>query len=327
VARYQPQPYEPDGGFSPPGLPLLFGVLFVAGVVFGWLASFIGQWFYLILVFPLGIGFCLALIGVFMGKVAKLRSPFLGGFAGLFAAVVAMLSIHWFDYQRFENERQELLALQFPEQVRGVPVQERMEIETAKKMQDRLRSVDSFAKFMNFEAEEGVTISSHGGKGGLNLGYYGSWIYWIAEFGVVAFLCFAGLHASAKDPFCTQCNSWKKERDLATLDSNCEELKCILEDGDLAKLRALQVAPVPGVAAFISAAVCPTCGATAPIAVKLGRIAANAKGEKIRTEVLHVNYPGDALAELEAILAAPAAEPVPECEPSDQNAPDSDGGQ
>src|SRR5881628_3245839 len=47
LPRFEPEPYQPDGGFSVVRLPLLMGVLLVAALALGWLASFIGQWFYL----------------------------------------------------------------------------------------------------------------------------------------------------------------------------------------------------------------------------------------------------------------------------------------
>ena len=66
---YQPEEHHSDGGFRLVGLPLLFGTLLVAALAIGWLASWIGQFFYLILLFPLCIAGFLA-VG---GRAARAR--------------------------------------------------------------------------------------------------------------------------------------------------------------------------------------------------------------------------------------------------------------
>ena len=55
MSRFTPEDYKAEGGFSLLGVPVLLAALCVAAVGLGWLASYIGQWFYLILLFPIGL--------------------------------------------------------------------------------------------------------------------------------------------------------------------------------------------------------------------------------------------------------------------------------
>src|SRR5262245_30115975 len=105
MSQFVPETYRPEGGFSLVGLPILLGLLCAAGVGLGWLASFIGQWFYLIVLFPAGIGIGLILVGSTVGHLAKMRSPGLGVLLGLVSPGVALLAMHYSNYQRFLKRR------------------------------------------------------------------------------------------------------------------------------------------------------------------------------------------------------------------------------
>src|SRR5262245_20973987 len=101
MSRYTTEPYRAEGGFSVTGLPVLLVIMVAVAGAMGWLASFVRQWFYLVLVFPAGIGLVLFFTGMAAGKLTRMRSPLMAGLIALIASAVAMVAMHYFDYQRF----------------------------------------------------------------------------------------------------------------------------------------------------------------------------------------------------------------------------------
>jgi hypothetical protein len=72
-----------------------------AAVVTGWLVSLVGQWFYLVLFFPIGIGIAVGVAGPKGIKSGKVRHRAKAGMIGLVTGAPAMVTMHFFDYQRF----------------------------------------------------------------------------------------------------------------------------------------------------------------------------------------------------------------------------------
>jgi Zn ribbon nucleic-acid-binding protein len=161
---------------------------------------------------------------------------------------------------------------------------------------------------MNMEATRGVTLFR--GKAGINLGYVGSWIYWCVELLVVAGMATVGLVAGAAVPFCPACNTWKEDQRLGTLQKRGIDVAAFLRSGEIAKLKELSPAKAGG-DLVLSAAVCPNCKGQSTIVLKLVEVTKNAKGEEERKEQLQLTYPGDSLAELEALFQNAPESSVP----------------
>ena len=216
MSRFSPEDYKAEGGFTLLGVPVLLAALCAAAVGLGWLASFIGQWFYLIAVFPIGIGVGLAGVGLLVGQLVKMRNPLIAGLFGMIGSAVALVAMHYFDYQRVIAEG-------------PVP------------------GVDSLLNYLHASATVGVTINGgHGGKGGINLGYIGSWIYWGAELVLVALMATFGMVAAAAEPFCSACNSWKKERKLGQLNPREGDVAALLREGEIERLKNHDPSPIQG---------------------------------------------------------------------------------
>src|SRR5205809_6726552 len=90
-------PYQPDGGYTLGGLLMLIAALAAVGAVLGYITHIISQYFYFILVFPLFIGFAIGAVGIRMVIKGRIRNPWLGGLAGFFAGIFAMLVMHYSD--------------------------------------------------------------------------------------------------------------------------------------------------------------------------------------------------------------------------------------
>jgi hypothetical protein len=303
MSRFAPEVYRSDGGFSAGGLPILLLSMWGAALALGWLASFIGQWFYLILLFPLGIGLGLVGVGVIVGRLTKMRSPALAALVGLISGIVAIVSMHYFNYQRnyHDPDRQKLLSWapvleNLPAGVREPKVAE------AQAALKQAREAESFLGYLNLEATLGVTIS-HRGQGGFNIGYTGTWIYWGLELFGVAVMATLGLMGGAMAPFCSTCNEWKEERPLGMLSRQGVDVPALLSSGELDALKA-HCSAVVGTDLLLSVSACGSCRGNSPIAVKLEELSKNDKGELVKNEVVHLTYPGEALAEFEAMFVS-----------------------
>ena len=270
MLRKKPVEFQADGGVSLIGLPILIVALLVGAIALGWLASFIGQWFYLVFFFPIGLGFGLVLVGVAVAGLAKMRNIALGALLGLIAGVLTMVTMHFFDYWRTTA---------------GVP---------------GAASV-TFLQYMDRQATEGVVIGSRGG--GFNLGYVGSWVYWIVEMLIVAGISLLGMAGSAMNPFCVKCDRWKDERKLGTVDhDNPDLIKGYFTEGDLESLREfIPLTSIPGRFHF-TAHVCPNCRHREAIVVKLEDKTSDGQGQESTTELAQLTFPGAALRDFESMF-------------------------
>ncbi|MFO0877968.1 MAG: hypothetical protein U0840_11495 [Gemmataceae bacterium] len=265
MSRYEPEAYQADGGVSVLGLPLVVGSLVVTGVVLGWLASFLGQWIYLIVIFPGAMGFALFFAGLFGAKIGKLRNMALAVLLGFFAGAITLGTMHYCDY------------------LRDVPPQ------------------PSFLAYLHHAATEGISIGR--GGSGFNIGYVGTWIYWVLEYLAVSILAFLGIAVQVAEPFCRPCNRWMETRELGRLEPSEVDLTEMIEQGDIESLRDhLSVSTTGNL--ILSASACPECRDEGPICLKLEALSHNEKGEESRNHIITLVYPGEALADLDELFAS-----------------------
>jgi hypothetical protein len=295
--RFETTPFQPDGGWTPGGASRVFIAALVAGLGLGWLASLIGQWFYLIVIFPALLGGGVGLAGRWANQRAKVRNPPVAGVVGLVAGCTAMLFVHFFDYHRFLRHLDE--------------------VQPGMRAQWEDAGLNFFT-FMDAQAQQGVQIgrAGHGDKG-MNLGYIGSWIYWGVEMLIVAGAACGILVASAREPFCTQCASWKKTRQLGRLRIPSDRAVQILTSGEIVQLAEHSFGHAAG-PLVIRVAECPNCGTEAPVEVLVSEVTKNAKGQEKVKELARVTYPGEAVPVLDA-LAKPSP-PVPPPTPPEATA-------
>ena len=272
--RFEVQPYVPDGNFPPLGLALTLGGGLAAAVLVGFLASVIGQWFYLVILFPCLIGLALGGVGMAFIKAGKLRNPLFAGIAAALSGIMAMGTMHYVNYQRFVDTMAKALD------VAPAEVEEHF----------------SFAKYIDSMATEGVTLSraAHNDKG-MNLGYVGSYIYWLVEMAVVAGIAWAMMRTTASAPFCVGCNSWKNERRVAMITVPAEDLAVrAVQEGEAVSLLSC-AEPIKAEGLLLKTAVCPHCGADGEVDISLERLTKNSKGQQQKTTVTCTTYPGEVL--------------------------------
>src|SRR5262249_50463795 len=149
------------------------------------------------------------------------------------AGCLAMIVMHYYDYMRFQSTvRAELkrqppqvaaLVERLPEimanRAKQPPEIQAMIVALEKKpLAMQLWQVHSFSSYLDFAAHMGVSIGSvhdvaaKGNKGGINLGYIGTYIYWLVEVLIVAVIAFLAAGVRASKPYCGQCSSWKETK-------------------------------------------------------------------------------------------------------------------
>jgi hypothetical protein len=274
-------------------------IVAATAVALGYFVSFIGQWFYLILIFPLAIGIgvgCAGLQGIVLGGIPNHR---FAGAVGLLGGALAMGAQHYCDYQRFlVSVAQEEPALHAQLAAGGF----------------------SFFQFMEARAREGVTLAHLGAgkKSGMNLGYVGSLVYWLIEMVIIGGIAHAIMTVAAKKPYCDACGRWKNQRLLANLFVSPQQGKELIDNGELVELRALALAAVPrDFAGHLAGAqgplhlhvyCCPHCDQAAPVVVVLQQVTINDQGQLISLgQLARCTYPGTALPILrELSLLSPA---------------------
>jgi hypothetical protein len=271
---FKVRPFTPDGGSSHSGAVITLALSVVAAALCGYLASLLGQETYVVVIFPgmIGLGVGAAVwYGLRQGKV---RDPSIGALAGLIGGIVAMVTMHYFDYEHF------LDVLDKEKPGSGRVFQERT----------------GFVGFMNMQAKAGVTLVSTRAANkdrGINLGYGGTILYWLAEVGIVLGIVVVMGRQGASNPFCVACEQWKKEILLRTLHVSPQRAKSAIMRGDVLALfeRAL-LSEGAGETCKLKAYVCPRCADQGDVEIALVHECKNEKGETQRTELIKTTYPG-----------------------------------
>jgi hypothetical protein len=293
--RLDTAPFRPDGGCPPLGYALALGLALAGAVGMGYAASFLRQWVYIIILFPLLMGLGVGFLGSVGTEVGKVRNPFLAGLAGLFAGAAAPVAMHYFDYERLlERAREQNAARQ-------------LEVKAEKNGNVRLvrgKAFDkntSFLGYLDFMAEKGVNIHLRRAK--FNLGYYGSYAYWGMELLLAGGFALYLMASTAGGPFCVRCRTWKTERELGTLTLDADTAARVFTEGEVVRLADPAFHRGDG-QIKVKVSACPHCGPDAPVEVRLDHVFKNPKGEEKTKELAHQTYPGEAMPVLESLFAA-----------------------
>ena len=96
--------FKSDDGFSTKGVINLIISMALVSLALGFVANWISQFFYLILLFPLGMGIVLIVVGGMMVTMYKIRNRMLCMLAGIIGGVLTFSSMHYFEYRTFRSE-------------------------------------------------------------------------------------------------------------------------------------------------------------------------------------------------------------------------------
>jgi hypothetical protein len=272
--RLEAAPYQADGGFSLPGILIVFAFTAVGAVGMGWVASWVNQWIYIIVVFPLVVGLVMAVMGAIGVYVGNVRNGLLAALAALFGGVLAMGAMHYFDHQRF--------------------------LDRAREQKQAAKAELTLPQYLKQRAQEGISVRFR--RIHFHLRNFWAYLYWVVEVVLAAAVGVAVMVSCAAEPFCAQCSNWKTKRVLGKLDMNPDTAVRIFTTGEVVRLADYDFRPGAG-QIRLSVWECKTCGAEAPVEVKLDRVTKNAKGEDEETQLAYLTFPGQALPILDSLFA------------------------
>lgn len=153
----------------------------VGGLLFGALTYLVFSYLWLIVLFPIIIGFLVGFVYAWIIRVFRVRSIIAVVLAGVATSVLIYLTSFYLQYRDFQT----------------LPGAEDV----------------SFWSFMQLNASSGFTIGKFGGDGIPVNGIF-FWLYTLAEIGVTGFIIVTAGAEMSEQPFCEQCKNWYQSGQL-----------------------------------------------------------------------------------------------------------------
>lgn len=185
------RPYTPSNEVPNSGFTWLTVTALVGGVAIGGVASFAGQFFYLIILFPVLMGAGGGFLQSYAVNQGKVRNPLIAGTFAILMGVIVCGTMHGGDYLSWKEKDKQ--SSNFTEE----EIDNLLLSETGSK---------GFLGYQKFLAQQGVGITRGSSK--VELKNEWAWGYWAIELaiisGITAFMAFA----AAKEPFCENSDEW-----------------------------------------------------------------------------------------------------------------------
>jgi hypothetical protein len=116
---------------------------------------------------------------------------------------------------------------------------------------------------------------------------------------------------TAREPFCTRCEQWMLKRPLGALRRPCVEVKAIVSQGEIARLAGEPVLPRAAAGdVALSLYFCEQCRESGRVVLELVDVTRGAKGGTSRRTVGRWVYPGTALGVVDQLFPPPGNEPA-----------------
>lgn len=282
----QPKTYKPSNKTSIDGVLMLILITMVGGVLIGGITAVIGRFIYLIIAFPVGMGY-LGGKGIELAvKHGKVRNPLLAATFGLLVGFIIYGTYRYGEYLFFRIEGRTIIMEEV--EMEG---NEPIDATTADLIADEILLEETgytgFLGFTLLQAAEGMSIGRVSGGTTINIGTTLTWIYWVVEILLVfGFAAMMGSEAASR-PFCERHDRWYgKEKRVGGLspDQGTAALQ-LLKDGNFLELGPMleSTAPLPGVELYVER--CRDCIVSNPV-LTVKRVFKNSKG-KIEHKELH----------------------------------------
>jgi hypothetical protein len=220
------KPYQPSNQVPSAGLTWMLLSSIIGGAAIGGITHLIARFIYLIILFPLAMGFAGGTVTAIAVRQGKVRNPSIAALFGALTGLVLYGSMHVSDYWQFKQAAT-------AEITQRIEPSNQAEIEQLIDafLQEKTGST-GFWGYLKYSAQEGVSIG-RAASNGANLGETGTWIYWTIEFLVIDLMIAAIAYSAASSPFCESCTQWyqAKERVGSVKPQDSEPfLKLIQED-------------------------------------------------------------------------------------------------
>ena len=271
-------------------IPFLAGAVIVAlgGLLIGVITSFVSNLIYIVILFPLGMGFIGAMILDKVITTLKIRKLALGVFLGGLMALVIYGAYHYTDYQTFRfvaaSAMDEKLVEETGEsspEVSAVFVDYALSEETGH---------TGMLGYILYKAKLGVSIGKIVSTNDFNLGPFFTWIYWLVELGIIGWMTVPTAKEAAGQPFCERCHAWygKEEHLGGCSASEYDKTLQVLSQKNFSQLGEMLVqdAELPSLEVYMQT--CQKCNTNSPW-FTLKKISFDQKG-KIQFQTLLQQY-------------------------------------
>jgi hypothetical protein len=193
---YQPSNKVPSSGYTWLALTALIGGLAIGGGTFA-----VSRLIYLVVVFPIAMGFGGGFLQAYAVKQGKVRNPLVATGFALLTGLVIYGTLNLGNYLAARRDTAEEIK-------KSLPQSDPATIDRI--IDDNILNGQGFWGFMKVRAQEGVSIGRVARSSGSNLVLKNEWAwgYWAIELaaiaGIAAFMAFA----AANEPFCEESNEW-----------------------------------------------------------------------------------------------------------------------
>lgn len=174
-------------------------IMTFVGVLIGVIASIVSNLIYLVFLFPIGIGFLGAMSINKTVKKAKIWKPFQGMLLGAFMALVIYGVYQYSNYLTF---RMLLINQMNLEMLQAIG---KMDFEVANVFADyALKEETGYSGFIGyviFTAAQGLSMGKVFSTNNVNIGPFLTWLYWLAEFGLIVWITSAAGKIASKSHF------------------------------------------------------------------------------------------------------------------------------
>ena len=212
------KPYQASNKVTSTGLKWLLLSSVIGGLAIGGLTHLISLLVYLIVLFPLAMGFAGGTVMIAAIRQGKVRNPAIATLFGVITGLVLYGSLHGAGYWQFKQSASE----QITKELEGVSDnQSNNIIDTF--LQEKTGS-KGFLGYLKHNAQQGVSIGPLDATETTNLGETGTWIYWLIELAIIDITIAAIAYSTAKDPFCENGDQWYKHQEhIGIVNPQCSE--------------------------------------------------------------------------------------------------------
>jgi cation transporter-like permease len=180
-------------------------ITIIGGTLTGIAVAVIGSLFYLVFLFPLGMGFIggnIAKLGIRLAKIRKM------GEAVLLSILVAISIYGTYHYAKYIFFQGQMFVQLLPKLTK---VSQENKIDAAKVLMDyaliKETGHSGFVGYMLYKAQQGVSLGRFYSSNPLSLGPVLTWMYWLLEFGIILWVTTSIAKKDAQVPVCEVCGS------------------------------------------------------------------------------------------------------------------------
>jgi len=191
-----------------PAFLLSLGALFILLIgawVTGVIVAIVGSFFYLVVLFPIAMGFAGGETVKAAVQTAKVRKSYQVVLMSLLVAAVMYGTYHQGRYVALQVRMSIATAPTFDEALsdHGLAMG-KMLLNTVLKEET---GHDGFFGYLLYKAQQGLSIGKFYSSNRLNLGFILTWAYWMLEFGIILWIAISAGKKEASVPVCEFCGT------------------------------------------------------------------------------------------------------------------------